>query len=356
MLRHRLHLDRVPEVRLVGAVFAHGLAIRNAREDRRDALAVGEGVEDAADHRLHGGEHVVLRDEAHLHVELIELAGQPVGARVLVAEAGRDLEVAVEAGHHDELLELLRRLRQRVEFSRMNARRHQEVARALRRRSRQDGRGELVEAGAVHQLAHLGDDGGAPHDVGVQRLAPEIEEAVFEAYVLRIFGLAEHRHRQLGRLRQHLDLTRKNLDMAGRQVGVHRFRRARLHLAVDADAPFGAHHFGQLEGRRIGVGDHLRQAVMVPEVDEQQPAVIADAVHPAREADGRPHILGAKRAAGMAAIAVHDAADSNQRASGNGRKSAEAPKCVKPAPRGPRCFAAYQCRAFGSDRPRRILL
>jgi len=48
--------------------------------------------------------------KAHLDIELIELARTAVGARVLVAEARRDLEIAVEARDHDELLELLRRL------------------------------------------------------------------------------------------------------------------------------------------------------------------------------------------------------------------------------------------------------
>ena len=55
------------------------------------------------------------------------------GAWVLVAETWRDLEVAVEARHHQELLVLLRRLRQRVEAAGVNSRWHQEVARALGR-------------------------------------------------------------------------------------------------------------------------------------------------------------------------------------------------------------------------------
>ena len=53
-------------------------------------------------------------DEGHLEVELREL-GLAVGAQVLVAEAAGDLEVALEARDHQELLEQLRRLRQRVE-------------------------------------------------------------------------------------------------------------------------------------------------------------------------------------------------------------------------------------------------
>jgi hypothetical protein len=55
-----------------------------------------------------------LTDERHLDVELGEL-GLAVGARILVAEAARDLHVAADAADHQDLLEDLRRLRQRVE-------------------------------------------------------------------------------------------------------------------------------------------------------------------------------------------------------------------------------------------------
>ncbi len=133
LLGHVDDLDRVAQIRLVGAVFQHRVRVRDPRKFRRHGLAGGEFLEHAAQHRLDGVEHVVLRDEAHLDVELIEFARRAVGARVLVAEARRDLEIAVEARHHDELLELLRRLRQRVELAGMDARRHQKVARAFGR-------------------------------------------------------------------------------------------------------------------------------------------------------------------------------------------------------------------------------
>ena len=48
MLRNILHLDRVAQVRLVGAVFAHRVIVGDARELLRHRLAVGEGLEHAA--------------------------------------------------------------------------------------------------------------------------------------------------------------------------------------------------------------------------------------------------------------------------------------------------------------------
>src|SRR3546814_18251018 len=67
-------------------------------------------------------------------MELVELARAPVGAGVLVAKAGGDMEILVEARHHDQRLEHLRRLRERVEFTGVDAARHQIVARTFRRR------------------------------------------------------------------------------------------------------------------------------------------------------------------------------------------------------------------------------
>ncbi len=206
MLGDVLHLDRVAQVGLVGAVFAKRFRKGNPRPVLRHRLALGEILEHAGDDRLHRREHVVLGDEAHLDVELIELARQAVGARVLVAEARRDLEVAVEARHHQQLLVLLRRLRQRVELAGMDARRHQEVARALRRGRGQDRGLEFEEALLLHAPAHGIDDRAARHDVLMQPLAAQIEEAIFQPDVLRIFLLAEHRQRQLGRRTQHLDI------------------------------------------------------------------------------------------------------------------------------------------------------
>ena len=143
---------------------------------------------------------------------------------------------------------------------------------------------ELEKARLHHLLAHGGNDLIALHDVGVQRLAAQIEEAVFEAQIFGVVGLAEHRQRQFGGLRQHLDAAGENLDLAGGEIGVEGIGGAVADLAVDADHPFGPHLFSRGEGGAIGIGDDLGDAVMIAQVDEQQAAMVPHPMHPARQA------------------------------------------------------------------------
>jgi hypothetical protein len=270
-----------------------------------DGLAAGKFLEHAAQHRFDRCEDVVLRDEAHFHVKLIEFAWRAIGAGILVAKARRDLEIAVEARHHDELLELLRRLRQRVEFPGMQARGHEIIARAFRRRRSQDRRLEFEETGLFHAPADRIDDLPALDDVVVQPLAPQVEETVFQPRLFRIFLVAKHRHRQFAGRPQHLNLGDIDFHHPGRQVGIFRAGRPMTHLAIDPHHPLRAQLFGLSESRTVGIGHHLRQAVVIAQIDEQHAAVVADTVAPAGEADGLAGMLFAKRAAGMGAVAVH---------------------------------------------------
>ena len=292
-----LHLNRVAQIGLVAAVFAEGVGERNPRPVLRHRLALGKLLEHARDHRLHRREHVLLGDETHLDVELVELAGQAVGARVLVAKTGRDLEVAVEAAHHQELLVLLRRLRQRVELPGMNPRGHQEIARAFRRGGRQDRGLEFEETLLLHAPAHGIDDRAAPHDILVQLFATKVEETVLKPYVFRIFLLPEHRQRQFASRTQHLDFADIEFDRAGRQIRIFGAGGAAAHLAVDPHHPLRAQLFGLLEGRRIRVRHALAYAVMVAQIDEQHAAMVANAMDPTGQTNRLANIALAERAA-----------------------------------------------------------
>ena len=130
-----------------------------------------------ADAALHHRHHVVLADERHLDVDLGELR-LAVGARILVAHAARDLHVATEPADHQDLLEDLRRLRQRVERPRDGCGWHEVVARAFGRRLDQHRRLDLDEVARVEVIAHRLHDAVAHGEIALHPRTAQIEIAV----------------------------------------------------------------------------------------------------------------------------------------------------------------------------------
>ncbi len=211
-----LHAD--PAVRLVGAVAQHHVVVLEPLE-RRLHLDSRRG-EDRGDHAVDERDHVLLLDERELHVELGEL-GLAVRAQVLVPEAARDLVVALEAADHQDLLEELRRLRQRVPRAALESARHEEVACALGRRAGHHRRLDLEEALLVQVVAYAGDHVVAKLEVPAHVLAAEVEVAVLEPQLLvRLLAALLDLERRRVRVREQIDLARDQLDLPGRQVGV----------------------------------------------------------------------------------------------------------------------------------------
>ena len=135
-------------------------------------------------------------------------------------------------------------------------------------------------------------------------VAPEIEEAVPQPLLFGNLLRARHLKRQHFGGRQHLEPIGHHLDAAGRQRRVDVLVGARDDLARHADHAFQLHGLGGFE--RVGVGrEHdLRHAVVIAQVDEQQIAVVALAMHPAGDADVLPHMLGAELVVLVRAVLV----------------------------------------------------
>ncbi len=157
----------------------------------------------------------------------------------------------------------------------------------------------------LHAGAQRIDDLAAQHDVAVKLFAAQVEEAVAQPHILGIGLVAEDRHGQFGGGAEHLDLGDIDLDEAGRHFGVFGAGGAFADGPVDAHDPFGAQFLGEGERPGIGVDDALRDAVMVAQVDEQNAAVIADAVAPAGQPDRFAGVGFAEVAAAMGTVAVH---------------------------------------------------
>ncbi len=279
-LGHVDQLQRDAQVRLVRTVAAHGLGPGHARELGIE-LDVDDLLEDRADHAFDEVLHVALAHEGELHVQLGELQ-LAVRAQGLVAEAARDLVVAVEAGHHQDLLEQLRALRQRVELARVHARRDHKsrapsgVALVRIGVSMSQTTRVQVPAQRLHQL-----DAGALHALHFR--TAQVEIAVLQArFLARVLVRVERQRRGLV---EDGDAGGDHLDLAGADLVVDRM--AGTDHALDLDHVLVAQRGGHREHFRVvGLDRHLDDALVVAQVDEAHAAEVAGHVGPAGEGEG----------------------------------------------------------------------
>lgn len=232
------------------------------------------------------GEHLVLADEAGLGVELHELV-LAVGAQILVAQAAGDLEVAVGAADHQQLLVELRALGQGVELAGLLAARHQELAGAFGGGGHEHRGLDLDEPLVLHGAADGGVDLGSDPEVALHPLAPQVEVAVAQPdHLVDVVGAPVERERRRLGGRQDLDRAVLELDLTGGQVVVDRSLGPLGDGAGDAQHVLAAH---------VGVVVHhaLQHARVVSQVHERQVlAVLATLGDPPAHGDGPADVIG----------------------------------------------------------------
>ena len=305
------------QVGLVRAVAEDRLRVGHARKrPLHPHPGEGEQAHEQGLDQLEDGLHARKR---HLDVDLGEL-GLAVGAQVLVAEAADDLEIAVHPRDHEDLLEDLGRLGQRVELSVVDPRRYQIVARALRRRLREHRGLDLEEARLVHVAAHLHGHAVAQLQVALEPGPAQVEIAILEPNVLGGVELVLDGKGWRLRFGQDADLAGQHLEGARGQLRVHRLRGPARDLAHDRENVLAAHLVRGAVGLggHLGPGHHLADPLAVAEVQEHHPPEVASRGHPAHEGDGLPdrgvgqrpaHVGAGQRALGLS----HGASPSSAR-------------------------------------------
>src|SRR5208337_269185 len=270
------------QVGLVDAVLAHGFVKVHALEGRFDL--VPGGFESRGKKALDHFPNAFGLRVGHFQIDLGEF-GLAVGAQIFVAEAAHDLEILIEARDHQDLLEQLRRLRQGVEHSRLDAAGDEIVARAFGRGAGHERgfdfeealRGEIVADGQRHFMPQF--------DVELHSVAAQVDVTIFQAHLF----VRQHRVRgQKGqRLRyvQNAQFFHYQFDFAGRNIGVNGIGIAALDLSYGRDHELVAQGFRLFVhgGIEFVVEDHLGYAGAVAQVDEDDLAEVAAAVDPSHE-------------------------------------------------------------------------
>ena len=93
-------------------------------------------------------------------------------------------------------------------------------------------------------------------------------------------------------------------DFTADEVDIDRSCWTRTHLAGDRHHKLITQGLGGLEGvRRIRVAHDLQQALAIAQIDEDDAAVVAPAMHPAEDSHG---LLQVRAVDGTAVIATHN--------------------------------------------------
>ena len=293
------------QVGVLRPVAVDRLLVGDARE--RDVQRLVQAArEHARQHGFHRAEDVLAIHEAGFQVDLRELR-LAVAARVLVPVAAGDLEVAVQPAHHQELLEDLRRLRQRVEPAGGDSRRHDEISCPFRGGAHHRRCLDLQEALVGERRAHLGGGGAAQGQVALHDAGAEVQVAVGLAQLLARVDRVADRERQRIAGGEHLDLRGGQLDLSRGLAGVGHVRGAQAHRARHRDAVLVAQ-----PGRRVVrllrrglVHHHLRHAVAVAQVEKADAAVVAPGVDPAAQHHARSGVGGPQLAARLGSFQSH---------------------------------------------------
>ncbi len=187
-------LHSKPAIGFIAAEAIDGVAVSEPVEWRFD-VEVERCLENRRQHSFGNGEDVLRHDERRFNVDLRKLR-LAVGAQIFVAETFRDLKILFHASDHEELFVLLRRLRQRVEFSRRDPARHQKIARAFRRALGKNGRFDFDKALAVEVIARRLCRAMAHPQITRETRPPQIQIAVrhSQIFVLRL-GIDRERQR-----------------------------------------------------------------------------------------------------------------------------------------------------------------
>ena len=174
-------------IRFVRTVLVHGIVPAHARKRIRN-IHVKNTLEELSHHRLEGIEHILLLHERHLAVDLCKLR-LTVSTEVLVTEAAHNLEIAVVTGHHKQLLECLRRLRQRIELACIHSGRNHEVTRALRSRLDEIRSLYLHESLVIQEITDHMRDLVTNHERILERISSEIQVSVLRADIITAVAL-----------------------------------------------------------------------------------------------------------------------------------------------------------------------
>ena len=151
---------------------------------------------DTLHHRFNSRKYILLLNKAHFQIKLVKFTRAAISAAIFITETGCNLEIAIKARHHNQLLKLLRGLWQGIEFTGMQTGRHQKITGTFWRRGCQNRRLEFGESLRYHTLADRLNHLCPQHDIGMWTGAAQIKIAIAKPCLFTGILIRIHLQRQ----------------------------------------------------------------------------------------------------------------------------------------------------------------
>src|SRR5690606_11891528 len=281
ILEQVLHINQLqgdPQVRLVGAIAAHGLGVAHPGEVTQ--LHIQHFLEQGTDHALSDSHNFLFTEETGFDINLGEFR-LAIGPQVFIPETFGDLIVAIKTCHHQQLLEQLGRLGQGKETTRMSPAGNQIVASPFWRCLGQNRRFHIQKALLVQITTQACSDPGAQTQFVSHLRATQVQEPITQTHVFPDIGVFVQGEWRRLRLVQYYQAFCQHLNLAGHHIEVVSPFRAHTDLTGNLNHVLAADPIGQLEAFLIvRIEDHLGNSFAVADVEENNTAMVASPVNP----------------------------------------------------------------------------
>ena len=249
--------------------------------------------------------YVICRYEGHLGINLGKL-GLTVSTQILVAIATGDLEITVEAGHHQQLLVQLRRLGQCVKFALMHTGGHQIISRSLGSGLAQVGGFNVDKAIFGIVISRDLGNAGARHNAALHVGTAKIQITVLQAELRVDLAILHNLEGRGLRNRKNAKIVYGDLDLTRGKIGVYCSLAAATNHALGTENELRAHAKCRAKDLSVGlfVKCQLNDACTVTQVNKDQRAQISLLLRPSHHAYSLTHVLGGKRSAIMGPLVV----------------------------------------------------
>ena len=213
-----------------------------------------------------------------------------VSTQVLVTETLGNLEIAVETRHHQQLLQCLRALRQRIELPWIHTRRHHKVACTFWSRTNQNRCFYLNKILVVEEVTNQDGHTVAQLQVLTNAGTTQVQITILHTDIVTAISIILYRERRSQTLTQHIQFLSDNLNIARRDILI--LTLTLVNRTLYLNAPLTSQLVGTFTKRSILrlVENQLCNTIAVTQVNKRHTTHFTGFLYPSGQRHNLPGI------------------------------------------------------------------